>query len=325
MPVIDSHSQIHILVIGAGSIGKRHAGNLVALGALTDIYDVNEELARRVALETGCTPVTDLDRSLRENKYLAAVVCTPNHLHIPVAGNVANASINLFVEKPLSHSLDGVESLIQTVKNNNLIGMAGFNLRYEPGLQFIKNLLEPDDVAFARIEFGSYLPSWRPGSDYRKTYSANQSMGGGIILDDVHELDYACWLFGYPKQVRCSLGRFGNLEIDAEDTAEFILTYRDKLVTIHCDYLQRKYTRTCKICCRNGDTIEWVFGESVTVHSETRGTVFSYHDRFKTNDMYLAEMSEFLECLRQKRNPGSDLENAARILGIALDAKGAMP
>jgi predicted dehydrogenase len=323
MVTIDSHSQIRILVIGAGSIGKRHAGNLASLGVPTDIFDVNLDLARKISLETGSTLVTDLDRALRDGNYQAAIVCTPNHLHIPVANKVADASVNLFIEKPLSHTFEGVDSLVTKVKENDLIGMAGFNLRYEPGLQFIKNSLKPEEVAFARIEFGSYLPSWRPESDYRKTYSANRSMGGGIILDDVHELDYACWLFGYPEQVGCSLGRFGNLEIDVEDTAEFFLTYKDKLVTVHCDYLQRKYTRTCKICCKNGDTIEWVFGESVTVHSDTRGTVFSYYDRFKTNDMYLAEMSEFLECLIKKRTPHSDLENAARILDIALNAKGA--
>lgn len=317
-----AHPHSTILVIGAGSIGKRHAANLGKLGTSVDIYDVNQDLAKRVSVETGCKLVPDLDRALWDGNYHAAIVCTPNHLHIPVAHKVADASINLFVEKPLSHSLDGVEALINKVKRSGLICMAGFNLRYEPGLQFIKKILKPEDVAFARIEYGSYLPSWRPQSDYRKIYSANRSMGGGIILDDVHEIDYACWLWGYPDKVYCSFGKFSNLEIDVEDTAEFFLRYTDKLVSLHCDYIQRKYTRQCKICLKNGDTIEWVFGDNVTVYSDKEGEIYSYKNQFNANDMYIAEMKEFLDCIEKKRIPESNLDNAKKILIIALEAKG---
>jgi predicted dehydrogenase len=316
------HSSTHILVIGAGSIGKRHAANLVALGVLVDIFDLNQDLAKQVCIETGCRLVIDLERALNDGNYHAAVVCTPNHLHIPVAQKVADASINLFIEKPLSHSYDGIDLLLAEVKRRGLICMGGFNLRYEPGLQIIKKILKPEDVAFARIEFGSYLPSWRPNSDYCKTYSANRSMGGGIILDDVHEIDYACWLFGYPEKVRCSFGKFSNLEIDVEDTAEFVFHYPDKLVTIHCDYLQQRYTRQCKICLRNGDTIEWVFGDNVTIYSGTHRDVHSYKTQFNANDMYIAEMKEFLDCIEKKRNPESNLENAAQVLNVALKVKG---
>jgi predicted dehydrogenase len=315
----DSHP--HIIVIGAGSIGKRHAENLVKLGATVDIYDLNKLLADQVCSQTGCTRVDDLDKALCHGTYQAGIVCTPNHLHVPVAKKVAAASMDIFIEKPLSDSFGGVESLVSEVKSRDLICMAGFNLRYEPGLQLIKKILKPEDVAFALIECGSYLPSWRPHSDYRKQYSANRSMGGGIILDDVHEIDYACWLFGYPEKVQCTYGRFSNLEIDVEDTAEFILQYPGKLVTIHSDYLQQKYTRKCKICLRNGETIEWVFGESVTGYTSTKNEIFNYKDQFLINDMYLAEMKEFLECINKRRIPDSNLENAVKILIIALEAK----
>jgi predicted dehydrogenase len=315
-------SDTKILVIGAGSIGRRHAANLSALGAQVGIYDVDTAALDDFCKDPRFTAVYDLAAALKDRQYTAAVVCTPNHLHIPAAQQVADAEINLFIEKPLSHTFDGVGSLIGTVNQKGLICMAGFNLRYEPGLQYIKEHLKPAEVAFARIEFGSYLPSWRPQADYRQSYSANRSMGGGIILDDVHEIDYACWLFGAPARITSACGTFGHMAIDVEDTAEFLLQYPDKLVNIHCDYLQRTYTRQCKICLKNGNTIEWVFGKQVTVHSDRPDTVFSYADRFDVNDMYVAEMREFLACLSEHRTPGSDLENAARILDIALGAKG---
>jgi predicted dehydrogenase len=200
--------------------------------------------------------------------------------------------------------------------------MAGFNLRFEPGLKYIKQRLDPAHVAFAHVEYGSYLPGWRPGSDYTKGYSANKSMGGGIILDDVHEIDYACWLFGYPDSVESTSGTYGNLQIDVEDVAEMHLHYPDKIVTIHSDYLQRRYTRTCNICFRDGYSMEWVFGDRVTEYSEAGENVYAYGVRFKANDMYLEEMRYFLSCIVNDSSPDSTLENAAVILKIALVAKG---
>lgn len=311
-----------ILVIGAGSIGKRHATNLADLGVEISIHDVNTKSLKEFCNDNPrFTPVFDLETGLKDNDYDAAVICTPNHLHVPIAHKVVDAGIDLFIEKPLSHSFDGVTELLGKVHRQNLICMAGFNLRYEPGLKYLKEHLNPGDVAFARVEFGSYLPFWRPKTDYRKSYSGNKSMGGGIILDDVHEIDYSCWLFGYPKNVMCSSGTFGNLEIDVEDTAEFVLQYQDKLVTIHCDYLQRKYSRNCHICLRNGETIRWEFGDHVIKYGDNDEEIFNYRDQFTINDMYVSEMKEFVRCIERREIPESTLENAAMILRIALEGK----
>lgn len=219
----------------------------------------------------------------------------------------------------------GVENLIRSQKQKGLIGMAGFNLRFEPGLQYIKKHLNPANVAFAHVEFGSYLPEWRPGTDYSKGYSANKSMGGGIILDDVHEIDYACWLFGYPQSIHSTYGTYGGLDIDVEDVADMHLQYPDKIVTIHSDYLQRHYTRKCKICFRDGYSTEWIFGDHVIEYSKTGEKIFSYRDRFNTNDMYFEEMQYFLTCIENNTLPDSTLENAVKILKIGLSAKEEMP
>lgn len=311
----------NMLVIGAGSIGRRHAANLQELGARVSIYDVNATAVREFCKNARCSPVFDFETSLATGGYTAALVCTPNHLHIPYAQAVADADIHLFIEKPLSHSLKGVDRLISSVEEKGLLTMAGFNLRFEPGLRFIKTHLDPAQVAFALIEFGSYLPGWRPGVDYRTVYSAQKSMGGGIILDDVHELDYACWLFGYPASICSGFGTFGTLGIDVEDVADIQLNYPDKMVTIHTDYLQRTYTRRCKIVLKDGFAIDWVYGDHATIFSEAGERTLQYNDMFSTNDMYRDEMREFLTCLEQGRPPESDLANAAAVLKIALDAK----
>ena len=321
----ESKSRKKIIIIGAGSIGRRHATNLATLGTDVSVFDVNQELLNTVCTENNWEPVHDLDFALDQNQYDAAIICTPTHLHIPYAQKAVDAGLRIFVEKPLSHTMVGVENLIATIKRKGLIGMAGFNLRFEPGLQYIKQRLDPARVAFAHVESGSYLPGWRPGTDYTKGYSANKSMGGGIILDDVHEIDYACWLFGYPESVLSTFGTFGGLDIDVEDVADMHLHYPDKIVTIHSDYLQRRYTRNCKICFRDGYSMEWVFGDHVTEYTETGENTYSYGDRFKPNYMYFEEMHYFLACMENGTSPDSSLENAAHILKIALTAKKELP
>jgi len=310
-----------MLIIGAGSIGRRHATNLANLGLEVSVFDVDIPLLQKVCSENAWNAVTRLDDALDEMHFDAAVICTPNHLHIPYAQKAVDAGLHIFVEKPLSHSIAGVDRLIQSCNDQGSTGMVGFNLRFEPGLQYLKRCINPNEVAFAQVEFGSYLPGWRPGTDYTKGYSANKSMGGGIILDDIHEIDYACWLFGYPKSVIASAGTLSDLEIDVEDTAQMNFIYPKKLVAIHMDYLQRRYTRTCKICFRNGYSMEWVFGDHVTDFSPNGENIFSYKDRFAINDMYISEMKYFLDCILNGIKPESSLENAAKVLHIALEAK----
>jgi predicted dehydrogenase len=318
---VEPKSRKKIIIIGAGSIGRRHATNLATLGTDVSLFDVNQILLKTICAENNWDPVYDLDLALDQKRYDAAIVCTPNHLHIPVAQKVADAGLDIFIEKPLSHTWDGVDKLIADIKRKHIVAMAGFNLRFEPGLLYLKQNIDPKNVAFVQIESGSHMPTWRPGADYRMVYSANKTMGGGIILDDVHELDYACWLFGYPDSVSCSCGKFSNFEIDVEDTAEFQFRYPDKLVTIHSDYLQKRYTRRCKICLRDGNTIEWVFGDRVVEYNNGGEKTFDYKDHFEINDLYLREMQMFLHHIKDRSHPESDLLNAAKILKIALQAK----
>lgn len=317
----DMASGMNLLVIGAGSIGRRHARNLKILGAKVSLFDINTELLNIICEAEGYTPCTNFESFLKEEKPDAALVCTPNHLHIPLALQMVRAGIDIFIEKPLSNSLDGVDELIRAVEEEGCIAMIGFMLRFEPGLKFLKEKIRSENVAFAQLEFGSHMPLWRKGVDYRSVYSANRSMGGGTILDDTHELDYACWLFGYPKNIVSVFGKFSSFDIDVEDTAMITFVYPDKLVSIHSDYLQKNYSRHCKICDREGYTIEWVFGNSVRYSDASGENTFPYGDTFEVNQLYLDEMEYFINCIRTRTQTESDLENGFEILKIALAAK----
>ncbi len=309
------------LVIGSGSIGRRHAQNLKCLGVDVTLSDIDTELVKKTCEQEGYTPCNNLDDAIASGTYDLALVCTPNHLHIPLAQKIAEAKINLFIEKPLSHSYDGVDHLLATAAKNDIIASVGFMLRFEPGLQYLKKIVDPGNVSFIQVEGASYMPLWRPGVDYRNVYSSHKSMGGGVILDAVHEMDYICWLLGYPLRIWSAHGKYSSIEMDAEDTLMMVFSYHDKLVSLHSDYLQRKYTRHCKICDRDGYTIEWIFGESVREFSPDGERLFSYKDTFTTNQLYLDEMRQFIDCIRTGTPSQSTLRNGAEILRIALSAK----
>lgn len=314
-------SGLSLLVIGAGSIGRRHARNLRALGAIVHLFDVNSVLLTETCVTEGFIPCQDIETTLKKERIDAALVCTPTNLHIQVAMQVAHQGLDLFIEKPLSNTLEGVDDLISLVKAKKIVAMMGFMLRFEPGLRYLKEHIRKEQIAFGQIEFGSHMPLWRKGVDYRTVYSANRSMGGGTILDDVHELDYVCWLFGYPEQVTGVSGTYSSFDIDVEDTAMIIYRYPDKLVSIHSDYLQRRYSRGCKLVDREGYTWEWIFGNSVVRYDEEGEHRFVYADTFDVNQLYLDEMRYFVSCIRDRTIPESDLENARDIMRIALAAK----
>lgn len=316
-----------MLVIGCGSIGKRHIGNLKALEAGEIIaYDVKPARCQKVEREYGVKTYSKLEEALAQRPD-AVLVCTPTSLHTAPALSAARSGCHLFIEKPLSHSLDGVSELIKIVAQKGLVTLVGCNMRFHPGIALMKELLDKQSVGrviSTRIQAGQYLPDWHPWEDYRHGYSASKSLGGGVILDGVHEIDYIRWFLGEVSQVFCFSDRLSSLEINTEDTAEILLRFSSGAIAeVHLDYIQRFYGRSCQIIGEEG-TILWDFNErQVKLYSAESGRwqVFPEKPDYDTNQMYIEEMKHFLLCLEGKAKPMQDIKSARRILEIALAAK----
>ncbi len=229
------------------------------------------------------------------------------------------------MEKPLSHSLDGVDELIREAAERNRTLQVGYNWRFHPGVQRVKALVEQGAIGrilWARAEFGQYLPDWRPWQDYRLSYTASRSKGGGIILESSHEIDYMRWIFGEVVQVYCVAGALSDLQVDAEDTASMILRFDSGCIgEIHLDFVQRTPSRSCKVVGTEG-TIIWDNTDSsvrvFTAHDDKWERIDVSCDR---NDKYLAEMKSFLACLDGAQQPIVDADAARRVLEIATAAR----
>ena len=127
-------------------------------------------------------------------------------------------------------------------------------LRYNAVIQYIKQNVCIDDVMSVRSISSSYLPDWRPGQDYRETYSAHKNLGGGVSIDLIHEWDYLTYIFGWPEKVKCFIGKKSKLEIDSDDYAIYITEFANQIAELHLDYFGRKTLREIQLFTK-GDTI----------------------------------------------------------------------
>jgi len=321
------HSSSCIAVLGCGSIGKRHIANLQLLG-FDNVIAFDLQAERRYEVEEKFSIRTFEDRKTLWDQFPeAAFICTPNRFHISLSLEAAKRGCHLFIEKPLSDSMEGVDQLIRLLCEKQLVSLVGCNMRFHPGLRRVKQLLLENAVGRVvsmHVQVGQYLPDWHPKEDYRKSYSANKSMGGGIILDAIHEIDYARWLMGEVESVACFSGQLSHLEMDTEDTADVLVRFENQAAgTIHVDYIQRSASRTCKIIGDEG-IIEWSGTEkevrwykASTQHWDSE----SLPTDWETNTMYVDELRHFARCLSGEEVPEQDVFDAKTALEIALAAK----
>jgi len=314
------------LVVGGGSIGTRHLNNLMAFG-VNQLSVVEPEVERRTAIiEKGVTCFSSLERGF-EWKPNFVIIATPTYLHVTQAVEAARKGFHLFVEKPLSHTEVGLKELLVEVERRGLVSLVGCNMRFHPGPAKVKEVLEQGSIGrvlFTRIHTGSYLPMWRPEQDYRKSYSANAKMGGGCILDCIHEIDLAHWYLGEVEEVFCFAEQLSNLEIDVEDVAFLICKHANRsLSEIHLDYVQQTYERGCQVVGEKG-SIFWDFREGmVRWYNAANGhwQTFTQPENWQINQMYLDEMKHFLECIESGSATMLPIPEAIKVMRTALGAK----
>lgn len=319
--------KMKFLVVGAGSIGSRHLKNLLKLG-IRDV-EVCEpfESSRHRLREWFHGPVHSRLSAALKSKPGAALITTPTHLHTRAAIECAKAGCHLFIEKPLSHALKNLDRLQKLISKKNLVCLVGCNMRFHPGLVLLKDCIQDKKIGkiwSVRMQFGHYLPAWRPGKDYRNTYSAKASQGGGVILDCIHELDYARWFFGHVVSAVAYAPKKSVLGINVEENVNMVLTTRHGVwVEIHLDYLQKAYKRQCTAFGEHG-VLEWdwhVPGVRWYQAEKKKWVHLGAKQKFETNDMYMDEMKHFLRCLSKKEEPIQNLRRGREVLNLALSLK----
>lgn len=255
-----------MLVLGAGSIGRRHATNLVELGADVTISDPD---ADRAGSLPGVRPAAGALEDLPP--FDGVVVASPTSLHAEQAELALGLAGAVLVEKPLVATEAEAEPLLCHLDRV----MVGFNLRLVDGIRRFVGLVHDGRLGRPlsyRLWFGSWLPDWRPAVDYRTTYSAQRRLGGGVLLDAIHELDLLVWLAGDGDfdVAGAVVDRVGPLEIDCEDTVRSVLRHRSGTpAEVSLDYLARRYRRGIEVIGTEATgRLDW---SSATIEVATAG------------------------------------------------------
>jgi predicted dehydrogenase len=313
------------LVVGCGSIGERHIKNLQDLSVENvSILDKNLERLQYIKEKYRVTSFENLEEALRQD-FDIVFVCTPPSSHISISTKAVHHEHHVFIEKPLSNNMTDVETLSQSAKRKKKKIFVGYNFRFQQGLQYVKKLIESKrigDIYTARGEFGQFLPDWRPWQDYKNSYTAKKDLGGGIILDGSHELDYMRWFFGEVKDVFCFSEKISNLQVETEDVAEILIHFKNEILChIHLDFIRPGYTRTCEIVGETG-VIRWDFLlDEVKVFDKEKNTWNSTIFSTDVNDMYYKELRHVFDTIEKDTSSIIDITNGRRTLKLALAAK----
>lgn len=316
------------LLLGVGSIGMRHARNLRAAG-VGDIfaYDPSHERLAAARAELGVPGFGDLAEAWAVLPD-AVFITSPTALHIPQALEAARRGCHLFIEKPLSHSSEGVSELLAEAEARSLVTMVGCNMRFHPGPATVRRLVAEGAVGpilSARVFTGSYLPRWRPQQDYTKSYSASVE-SGGALLDCIHEVDLALWYLGPATLVASVVRPATSIGLSADGLAELLLAHESGAISsVHLNFVQRDYYRGCTLVGERG-TIRWEFAEgAVRVCGEDGQLRETLPEPagWEMNQMYTDELGHFLASLRSGSQTANPLPEAARTLALTLEARGA--
>ena len=316
-----------ILIAGLGSIGRRHLRNLQDIDAGTFVLLRSHCATLPDAELAGLPTERNLSEALQRHQPDAVVVSNPTSLHLDIAIPAAEAGCYLLLEKPISHTMDGVATLVDIVKQKNLKVLVGFQFRFHPGLQRIKALLDGGaigGVTSVHAHWGEYLPAWHPWEDYRGGYAAREDLGGGVLLTLCHPFDYLRWLIGEVVSVSAMTAQQGGLDIEVEDTANTILRFANgALGIVHLDYIQSPPTHTLHITGQRGQIL-W---------GNADGEVHWYQDNtkmwktskmpsdFERNTLFVEEVKHFIDCIESDTTPCVNLTDGVAALQLVLAAK----
>jgi len=311
------------LICGAGSIGERHIRNLLAIGE-KDINILRRRVQPLRTVDQQFSTFINLQEAI-DSKPDAAFITNPTSLHIPLALRLAEAGIHLFIEKPLSDSLQDVKALDTITKRKKLIIQMGFMMRYHPAILQIKKWIDDGIIGSplsARVMWGEYLPQWHPWEDYKKGYSARKDLGGGPIFTLSHDIDLLTWFFGEVKNTFSLKAKKSSLNIPAEDNVEILLEYKNGFIAeSHLDYIELPAKRVWDILGDNG-RIEFNYYENILTLYKKKKDKYKEegvnYENFDRNDMFILELKDFLKNIKEGITPNANLKNGVENLKILL-------
>lgn len=304
---------MNVLIVGLGSIGKKHIAAIKALQSQAEIFAL-----RSKAKAENYPNVTNIYNP-DEIESIAidfAIIANPTSEHKKTIKKLIEYGFPLFIEKPIYSTLD-IENTVDTIIKKGIQTYVACNLRFLNGIKFIKEQLpkmQNKKLNEVNVYCGSYLPDWRPSIDFRKTYSAIAELGGGVHIDLIHELDYLYWLLGPPTAVKRNFRSQSSLSVSSFDYANYLLDYNGFCANVVLNYYRREPKRSLELVFEDETWNIDLLQNRITCKNQT---IFSSDQRIA--DTYKPQMEYFINCLKEKENTFNTISDAYQVLKICIN------
>lgn len=333
---------MNFLIVGLGGIGQRHLRNLYRLKKKEDNIFVIRNRGNQFVLNDKLQIIGDnLEEKFQiirldsfadalANKIDAAFICTPTALHTEMLLKCIQHNISIFVEKPISNLLENLDPIAEEALEKNITTFVGYQMRFHPCIKKAKQLLSDGHIGnpiSVIAEVGEDVTSWHTYEDYRTLYACRKDLGGGVILTQIHEIDYLYYLFGFPKKLFAMGGHISDLEIDVEDVVDLSMYFKvsenshDIPVHLHQDFIQKPGSRNCKIIGNCGKIVIDFSISSIQLFDKCGKCVYHENYQFDRNELFLLEMKEFIDAVKTNRQTTIPLTEGIIGLKIALAAQ----
>ncbi len=294
------------LIIGSGSIGQRHIRNLIQTG-INDIIALRSQKGhyKKLPKDLHVIEVGSWDDAIRKKPDIA-IISNPTSLHLEAASTISNHVKGVFIEKPLSNSLDNCQELIDTLNKNQVVSFVGHNLMFHPIIKNIIKFYDENDVGEIiniQCQVGQWLPDWHPYEDYKKAYFSRKDLGGGVALTLIHEIHLVIELAGLPIRVSGEITGYKKLDLDVDVCSDLMLKHKTGAVSqIHLDYLQQPSHRSGLVTFEKAwlgydfNKME-ITGQRI---NEEPQMLWNNSD-YDSNQMYVDQLKEFIRFVEEGR------------------------
>jgi len=319
----------HILVIGAGSIGKRHIRNYKSLGCKVSAVDPRRDRLDE-AKEAGAQITSINMETITKLAGLdvdGAVIATPPKFHYQQVLDLIEYDIPIFLEKPGTKYLLESKAIAAQPKFNPDKLLLGYCYRWWPSIIKLREYLQNGKIGqplSANMIISAHIEDWHPWENYKDWFLANKDLGGGALLDENHFVDLMVWFWGMPKAVKADLSTLGGFDIDVENNCEIIFIYDGFRVVMHLDMLARPHEKTISIRGTEG-TLRWWTQNDYTFNRISLGVDIegwtNFEFTFDRNDMFISEAQEFLNIIDGNIKPSCTLEDGMKVLRLVEACK----
>jgi len=303
---------MNVLFVGLGSIAIKHINAIRQITWDINIYALRSSI--KAEEKEGVKNLYAFEEIIKIN-FDFAVISNPTSEHKKTIEKLLVLKCPLFIEKPVSNTID-MQDIIAEIKRLNILTYIACNLRFLDSLRYVKEEISKKQKKINEVNVycGSYLPEWHPNVDFRTTYSAHKDMGGGVQFDLIHEIDYIYWLFGKPERIIKNFRNVSSLEIDAIDYGNYCLEYENFCVGIVLNYYRRDYKRTMEILF---DDSTWL------VDLKQNNVVIEQKEVFKSsqkiNDTYFEQMKYFFQLIQKgEKTSINPIDEAVEVLKIGI-------